>query len=120
MKKILSDNSGLTIIEVLISAVIFVIGFSLIVVMLNHTLVKFSTRDLSNGAALANEIMQRTVSLKDTTDLDSTVVRSGVSYTITRKVELQNDLVNVTITVLRTREDKELIKLHNEFILIRQ
>jgi Tfp pilus assembly protein PilV len=110
----LKSKRGLTIIEVLISAVVFMIGFSMLVAVVNSTLLKFSTADMNHANAIAQEVMALTCAYRDTLRLDSTVARLDIDYRLTREVVIKDDLAAVSITVSRVKSGRVLIRLYNE------
>ena len=116
MKGKLKANSGVTIIEVLISAVVFMIGFSLLISLLNGTLIRISTEEINTADCLAEEVMTATVSVKDTSALDLTLVRSGRQYRVRRTTVVTDGLAKVSVMVSRDRTNKQLIHLYNEFL----
>ena len=115
--KAVKCQSGFTIIEVLIAAVIFMIGFSTLIALLNNTLLKFSTKELLAGGNVGREAMLTAVSLSDTTAGDIILENSGITFRVDRQVTVDNGLVGVRITVYRQKNSKEILRLYDEFIL---
>ena len=113
----LRDQSGITLIEILIAAVIFMIGFSTLILLMNSTLVKFSTRELLHTNQLANEVMATSLALRDTTAMDTTLTRGGVEYRVTRRVSVEDHLVRISVDVLRAREDRKITELYDAFAI---
>jgi len=111
----LSNQSGLTIIEVLISAVVFMIGFSLLIALLNSTLVRLSTKETEIANRLAEERMLLSIENQETTNLDTTITRSCLKFLVYRKVESEGNIVAVSIAVARLNRDKTIIELYNEY-----
>lgn len=117
MKIFFNNDSGFSIIEVLIGAVVFMVGFSLLIGMLNNIFVKFSTEEMKQASIIAKEQMIYTLHLKNTNDIDSVIVKSGIRYTMEKAIQIDNKIAKVTISVSRTKTQKEIIKLYNEFII---
>ena len=117
MKRLLPNSSGFTIIEVLIAAVVFMAGFSIMVAMLSSTLAKFSSRELVLANNLARERMISAVSTRETTALDTTVTRSGISFELKRQVAIDNGLAKVRIAISRKRTDRKLVDLYYEYAI---
>ena len=117
LKKVARNTSGLTIIEVLISAVIFVVGFSIFVLMLSNTLSKLSVKETELATKTAEQFMMQTIYGSDTTALDTTVSRSGLSLQVHRQVTLEAQLARISVRVVRNQTGKELLHLYNEAII---
>ena len=111
----LGNQSGITLIEILIAAVIFMIGFSTLILLMNSTLVKFSTKELLHANLLADEIMITSIALQDSTNMDTTVVRGGVEYRVTRRASVEERLVGISVEVWRAREDRKITELYDAF-----
>jgi Tfp pilus assembly protein PilV len=112
-KLLLKTQSGMTILEVLIASVIFMVGFTTLVALLNSTLLKFSTKELSTAGAAAQEVMFRSVAQIDTTALDTTQVFSGVSYRVMRRVIRRGNLAAVQVIVYRPRTMTRIVDLYD-------
>lgn len=116
-QSIIDDESGLTIIEVLMSAVVFMTGFSLLIALLNGTLVKLTTQDIDTAAAIGQQYV-RMISLdNDTLDLDTIVVLSKRKYEVNRQVGSDGPLKKIRVTVTRVTDNRKLIDLYNEFVV---
>lgn len=115
LTKPLKSERGLTIIEVLISAVVFVTGFSILVAMLGQVVTKFSVPEVTSADRIGNELMMRTTATKDTTELDTTITRSQMSFRIIRHVSTNGNLAQASIILSRVGNQKQLLHLYNEF-----
>ncbi|MDH3892394.1 MAG: hypothetical protein OEV49_15075 [candidate division Zixibacteria bacterium] len=113
----LDNSSGFTIMEVLVAAVVFMAGFSIMVALLSSTLAKFSSRELVLANNIAREQMMSTVLVRDTTGLDTTVTRSGIAFELKRRVTLDDGLAKIRIGVYRQRTGKQLVDLYNELAI---
>jgi Tfp pilus assembly protein PilV len=120
MRKLIAQQSGMTVIEVLIAAVIFMVGFSTLILLMNSTLVKFSAKELLQADNLAHEMMIRSLADHDTTLLDSTILRSKGAYRVTRQAIVSDGLAAISIVVYRDRQDRKIIELYNAFIIREQ
>ena len=115
MKRLLTDSGGFTIMEVLVAAVVFMAGFSIMVALLSSTLAKFSSRELVLASTIAREQMITTVSIRDTTQLDTTVTRSGITFELKRRISVNDGLAKVSVAVSRQRTDRKVVDLYSEF-----
>jgi Tfp pilus assembly protein PilV len=113
----LRNCAGFTIVEVLVAALVFVVGFSVLVNLLNSTLIKFSTEGITEASLLAHEIMTETTATEDTTSLDTLIRGSHLSWRVNRTVCVDSKLAQVTVSVYREKRDKKMIELYNAFIL---
>jgi Tfp pilus assembly protein PilV len=112
-KRLLKTRSGMTILEVLIASVIFMVGFTTLVALLNSTLLKFSTKELSTAGAAAQEVMNRSLAQIDTTALDTMQVFSGVKYRVIRKVIRRGNLAAIKVTVYRPKTETKIVDLYD-------
>jgi Tfp pilus assembly protein PilV len=113
----LRSQSGVTILEVLIASVIFMVGFTTLVALINSTLLKFSTKELTTAGAAAQEVMLLTIANADTTSFDTTQVFSGVRYRVARSVTRRDNLACVRIIVSRPRTTTKIVDLYDAFAL---
>lgn len=113
-RTILGNQSGLTIIEVLISAVVFMIGFSLLIALLNTTLVRLSTKETELANRLAEERMLLAIEHQETENLDTTITRSGLRFAVHREIQSEGNIAAVSIAIARQNRDKTIIELYNE------
>ena len=80
----MSSVSGLTIMEVLIAAVIFMIGFTLLTFLLSGLGTRYSPVDKIAALNLARRYMEETLALDDCNESDQIVRLSGVRSTVKR------------------------------------
>ncbi len=85
--------------------------------MLSNVFLKFSTKEMKQASNIAQEQMIYSIHSGQTINLDTIIVKSGISYKLIKKIEINNELVKVTISVARAKTNKEIIKLYNEFII---
>jgi len=85
--------------------------------LMNSTLVKFSARELLQAGQLAHEVMTQSLADQDTVTFDSTLVRSGISYWVTRQATLTDNLAGITVTVYRQKQDRKVIELYDAFVV---
>jgi type II secretory pathway component PulJ len=114
---ILCRQEGFTIIEVLVSAIVFMIGFSILVFMLNQAITRYSIGDITRANNIGKSVMENSFASRDTITLDTIIVVSQVSYRLQKEVRLEDNLAAVTITVGRERLDKELCRLYGEYAI---
>ena len=112
-----SGQSGFTLIEVLIAATTFLVGFTLIIALLNQTVTKLSVQELETAREIATDEMFRVLALHDSTSAVSVLKRDDLSYRISRVFTVDFPLVAVDITVAREKTGKELISLYNAFVI---
>ncbi len=117
MRRILRDESGVTIVEVLVASVVFMVGFSILIGLLNSSLVRFSTQELLFANSLADETMTNTMAVTDTTAMDTVVTRSGLSFRVKRSVSIESTLASACVTIYREKNNRKIIELCNAFII---
>ncbi|MEE9441409.1 MAG: prepilin-type N-terminal cleavage/methylation domain-containing protein [candidate division Zixibacteria bacterium] len=113
---IIKNQDGVTIIEVLVGAVVFMIGFSILVFMLNQMISNYSVNDLTSATRLASKSMEMTITYQDTISYDSTINVSNIDFGVKKTVQIDNDLAKIYINVARSSTKKELCSLYGEFI----
>ena len=113
----LESETGMTIVEILVAIVIFMAGFSVLIALMNSTLLRFSTRKLLAADNLAHEVTVLTTSTADTTPIDSVIERSGLEFRVLRRVTLEGKLAEVTVSVIRNGQEKKIVELNDAFIL---
>ena len=116
-RPLLKSQSGLTIIEILIASIIFMIGFSTLILLMNSSLVKFSARELMQADQLADEMMARTLTNRDTTSFDTIVTRSNVAYLMEQRVTVTERLAGVSLTVSRDKQNRKIVEVYDAFVL---
>ena len=114
---ILQSQYGLTIIEILIASVIFMIGFSTLILLMNSSLVKFSARELLQADQLVDEMMARTLTDWDTTSFDTIITRANVAYLVERRVTVAERLAEVSLTVSRDKQNRKIVELYDAFVV---
>jgi Tfp pilus assembly protein PilV len=105
---------GMTIIEVLIAATVFMIGFTIMTFLLGQIVEKYSSKDIVIANQLAQSTMNRTLITNDFTSLEKIDVVSGVSYKIERLIEIKDNLVKLRIVISRHKTNKTLVTLYDE------
>ena len=101
--------------EVLVGATVFVIGFSLLIALLNSTLLKFSSEELILATATAESEMIRTVAEGDTVSSATTVTNGEMRFKVVREITRKETLFTVSLKTYRLNRDTELVYLYNEF-----
>lgn len=114
------SNSGFTIIEVLISSVVFMIGFSMLIALLNVTLAKFSTKELLAGTAVGKQVVYETLALSDSTSCDTIIQNSGLHFRVARQFSTRGDMVRIEVIVYRLKKAKEIVRFYDELALPKQ
>lgn len=118
--KKLGSQSGFTIVEVLIASTVFVISFTVMVTLLDKTINRFSAKDLTLGTNIANDIMLTSLATCDTTSYEINMNQGSVSYRISKKTVVQNDLALITVEVKRDKSERKIISLYNEMLLTKK
>jgi Tfp pilus assembly protein PilV len=116
-RRLLASQSGLTVIEILIASVIFMIGFSTLIMLMNSSLVRFSARELLQADQVAQELMSRAVADRDKTSMDTIVTRSRVAFRVERRVVVAERLAGVSLTVYRERQNRKIVELYDAFVV---
>lgn len=111
------NQHGMTIIEVLVAAAVFMIGFSLLIALVSNSTAKFSTRELTLGRYLAKQAISLSQARSDTLSADSTVQMSGLQFSMARRIELDGRLARVRVTVTRTKTGSLLADFYSEYAL---
>jgi len=117
MKRVLKNSSGFTIMEVLISATVFMIGFTTLIALLSSTLSKFSTKELIVARNLACEYMNKATIESDITPIDTVLTRSEMSFHVKQTINQNDNLAKFQITVTREKSDKIIVDFYNEIVL---
>ncbi len=116
MSRRLHNQAGMTVIEVLIAAVVFMVGFSTLILLMNSSLVKFSASELLHANNLAHEIMTISTAATDTTHVDTVITRSGIAYRVTQQATVTDGLVGLSISVYRHKHERKIIELYDAFV----
>jgi len=115
MKNPAANEKGFTIIEVLVSAAVFMVGFSVLIALLNGSLSKFSSQEQVEALALAETDLLTAISRQDTSDVDFVISSSGRSYHIVRTVVRDSAVFVVNVDVFRAKTSKRIVELCNAF-----
>jgi Tfp pilus assembly protein PilV len=113
----LGSESGLTIIEVLISATVFIIGFSIMIATLANLTSRLSVDELNTASQIAEDVMITTSARMDAIDLDTTIMRGEIAYLVERWVDTSERLAKVSVTVSRKSKSRVLVELYSEFVV---
>ena len=119
-RNILTNQSGFSIIEVLIGATVFMIGFGALVLMLNNVFAKFSIEELQVANVTSQKVMAETILAGDTIPCDSSIVCSGLRLNVKKTVIVEENLARVSVSVFRESTGKRLVKLYNEFVIAKE
>ena len=114
MQRVYKDQSGLTIIEVLVSAVVFMVGFTVLVALLSQTLSRFSTRELLAASTLADELMGRAVLDGAAVSGDTTIERSSMHFRVERESGTVDSLATYRFRISRVKSERILVDLYSE------
>jgi type II secretory pathway component PulJ len=112
----IKPEQGFTLIEVLIAAVVFMLGFSLLVVLLNNTLVRTSSEELILASDIGREFTLRAITLADTSACDSLVQRAELHFRVVKQVEIDGQLAKLSVTVYRQKTNKQIVNVYDEFL----
>ncbi len=114
MNSPLTNERGLTIMEVLISSVVFMIGFSILVALLTNSLTRFSSRELNLASSVGQEAMTLALASPDAESCDTIIVRSSIRFGVHREVLREGDLTRIRITVDRTNSRNSIVDFYHE------
>ena len=110
----ITNQSGLTLLEVLIASSVFMIGFATMVFLLNQMQGKFSSKEMVLAYQLAREEMEKTLASNDLESATRTEIRSKISFLIERKISENDGLVSIRIKVTRAKTGRQLATLYDE------
>lgn len=110
----LSDTRGLTIIEVLIAATVFMIGFSIMVFLLTEINRDYSAKDITIAYHLGTAYLERALAEQDFSSRVDTLEVSSITFRIEKHVEKEDRLNKIRIDVYRAKQNKLLLSLYNE------
>jgi hypothetical protein len=113
----IQTQGGFTIIEVLMSAIIFMIGFSILVFMLNQIVANYSVRDITTANRLASTVMEKSFQFQETLSLDTVIVVTDVAYRVQKSVRVDDGLAAVTVKVMRRHQSEALCTFYGEFLV---
>ncbi len=116
MNKInIQSEKGFTIIEVLVGAFVFMLGFSVLIFMLSRLMVNYSVNEISTANRIAKNHLEVTIAERDTVSFSTCEVVNNIKYRITKNVSCYNHIASVNIEVKRKTKDKVLCRLAYEF-----
>ncbi len=113
--KRLQNQAGFTILEILVGALVFMIGFSIVIGVLNGTLAKLHVDELTQAGAVGQMVMEQTIAVKETSTLDTIVVRNTRQFRIIRSVQVADVCAVVDLTVSRHGSRRVLLRWYYEF-----
>lgn len=114
-KTILQGQEGFTIIEVMVAAIVFLAGFSILVFLLNVAFTKFSVKEITTATHIGERFMEESFARGDTLSVDTVIVVSNISYRIQKEIQPENDLAVIMVTVKREKTDRQLCKFYGEY-----
>ena len=112
-----ANQRGFTIMEVLVAAAIFLLGFAFLVHLTDRIIYRDSYDDNIMALSLASKHLERVIVSDSLLTGDIAVEGDDVSYTVTGEVNSEGKLVCMRIYIKRTRIDKNLIQLYVEKII---
>lgn len=113
----LRSQRGFSVVEVLIAATIFVVGFTIVVGLLDRALNRLSQEELESARILSGEVWHATSCAQDTTSLQSQCSRDGRMFMVEKSVTTNGRFVEVSVHVRRAASGKEVIHLCNAFVM---
>ncbi len=116
-EKLIKSEQGFTIIEVLVGAFIFMLGFSVLIFLLSRLMVDYSVDEASTANRIAQNSLELTIASGDTISFSYSEVVDNVKYNIIRKVAVENNLACVNIEVNRETTNKVISRLYHEFYI---
>lgn len=115
---VLKSESGFTILEVLVGAFIFFLGFSILIFLLSRMMINYSIDDISTANRIASNYMESTIVSKDTLSFTTFEVDDNVKYQIDKTAQVENNFARISIKVKRYSGTKTLSELYYEFSFI--
>ena len=110
----ITDQSGLTLLEVLIASSVFMIGFTIMVFLLNQMQGRFSSKEMVLAYQLARQELEKTLASNEFESTTRTEIRSKISFLVEQKIIENDGLVSIRINVTRAKTGKQLITLYDE------
>jgi len=114
VRRLARNEEGFTLIEVLISAAVFMIGFSILIAVLSTSLGKISTKETNLASCIAREYMTISCISEPLHSSDTTVCRSEICLDLKRIVTDKEGLVGIRVMVNRQVTGKNLVDLYCE------
>ncbi len=113
--QLLNKENGFTIVEVLVGAFIFMLGFSVLIFMLSRLMVNYSIDEISTSSRICQNHMEMAIVSKDTNSYSIVERNENITYSVTKRVVIENNLAKVNFEVKRRMKDKVLCRLYYEF-----
>ncbi|MEP0827187.1 MAG: hypothetical protein HRF51_01580 [bacterium] len=110
----IGNNRGLTILEVLIASAIFMVGFSLMVFLLNQLISGFSLKEYVAAYQLASNTMELTLASGEFVEEQTVETVTGNRFLVEQLVTQEGALSKVRINILRPQNKKLLVTLYAE------
>ncbi|MCK5126281.1 MAG: prepilin-type N-terminal cleavage/methylation domain-containing protein [candidate division Zixibacteria bacterium] len=115
--EILKNEQGFTIVEVLVGAFIFMLGFSVLIFMLSQLMVNYSVDEISTANRIAQNNLEMVIVSHDTISQNLVVIQSNVKYSVMKRVTVSDNLAKVNVEVKRHSKEKILCRLYYEFAI---
>lgn len=112
MNRLAKDESGATIVEVLVAVVLFALAFGIGISLLDIGLGRVSVRETRSASELASRLLEETLASKVTTALDSVVTINGLRLRARRTTTFDGGLTSVAILVIRESTGKILLETY--------
>lgn len=107
---------GLSLIEVLIGSLVFMVGFSILIAFLSSATEKISQADLIEAMNLAEEVILESRSGETVVEIDeSERLRGEKLFRITKTIERKGNFVSVRVEVKRRNQRLNLADVYYEF-----
>lgn len=117
-RQIVKNESGFTILEILVGAFLFFLGFSILVFMLSRMMANYSIDDISTANRIAANHLETAIVEKDTLSFTAIEVDDNVKYLVEKTTQVKENLAGVTIKVSRQSKAKTLSELYYEFSIV--
>jgi Tfp pilus assembly protein PilV len=113
---LISDESGLSLIEVLVGSLVFMVGFSILIAFLGSATEKVSTEDLALASALAERTLldSQTERLTDGQQ-DFIALSQGKRFRVKRTVSNNAVLTSIRVEIRREKAKRTLADMYYEF-----
>jgi prepilin-type N-terminal cleavage/methylation domain-containing protein len=106
----ISDESGYTLIEVLVSLVIFLIILVPTTYFISYLLTNPQNMDKINAVNLAEKVMETSIAGKLYFDDESTEEVSGRQYRLVREISREGNLVTISISVFLPSKKRKIVE----------
>lgn len=110
----MNSTRGFSLIEILVASSVFIIGFTLLMFLLNNMTQQLSFKDTLIAKNLATKYMDRALLTNDLASQEFIEEVISVKYRVNQSVVISGKLAAIEIVVIRQSSGKILIELYSE------